>query len=152
MVEQALRDLGSIVLADHTAETIRDALAELIQRCVPEAAQVTFADDGELVVATANGHPLTPDAVATLEALGGPVAVVLANAETIAGLQRLNDQLHEALLTRDTIGQAKGILMNREGCSADEAFDILRRASQRLNQKLHDVAADIVRGAEQNGG
>ena len=42
------------------------------------------------------------------------------------------------------IGQAKGILMAREVCTPDEAFDILRRGSQRTNRKLRDVAQDLV--------
>jgi ANTAR domain/GAF domain len=53
-------------------------------------------------------------------------------------------QLEEAIKSRDMIGQAKGILMEREGCSADEAFDMLRTASQHLNRKLRAVAADLV--------
>jgi hypothetical protein len=52
--------------------------------------------------------------------------------------------LENALESRDTIGQAKGILMARQGISADEAFEVLRRASQRSNRKLRDVAADVV--------
>jgi len=39
------------------------------------------------------------------------------------------------------IGQAKGILMQRRGINADEAFDLLRRFSQELNVKLAEVAA-----------
>ena len=54
------------------------------------------------------------------------------------------EQMVEALLSRDLIGQAKGILMAREGVTADQAFDMLRRASQRLNVKLRDVADSIV--------
>ncbi|HUQ62598.1 MAG TPA: ANTAR domain-containing protein [Acidimicrobiales bacterium] len=53
-------------------------------------------------------------------------------------------QLEEALTTRDVIGQAKGILMVRQSCSADEAIDVLRRASQRANRKLRDIAQDLV--------
>lgn len=52
--------------------------------------------------------------------------------------------LEEALGSRDTIGQAKGILMARQGLSANEAFDVLRRASQRSNRRLRDIAADVV--------
>jgi transcriptional regulator with GAF, ATPase, and Fis domain len=54
------------------------------------------------------------------------------------------EQMEEALRSRDLIGQAKGILMAREGITADQAFDMLRRASQRLNVKLRDVAGSIV--------
>jgi GAF domain-containing protein len=52
-------------------------------------------------------------------------------------------QLREALRSRDLIGQAKGILMERRKLTADEAFEVLRRTSQRLNIKLRDVAAWI---------
>ena len=57
-----------------------------------------------------------------------------------------DEQMEEALLSRDVIGQAKGMLMAREGVSADQAFDMLRRASQRLNVKLRDLAAGMVSG------
>jgi len=50
----------------------------------------------------------------------------------------------QALQSRDVIGQAKGILMERRGISADEAFDVLRRASQSLNIKLTTVAQTLV--------
>jgi hypothetical protein len=52
--------------------------------------------------------------------------------------------LHAALSTREVIGQAQGILMEREHLSSHEAFDILRRASQHLNLKLRDVAQQLV--------
>jgi hypothetical protein len=53
-------------------------------------------------------------------------------------------QLQQALQTRDVIGQAKGILMERRGISADEAFEVLRSASQALNVKLARVALTLV--------
>jgi GAF domain-containing protein len=46
--------------------------------------------------------------------------------------------------TRDVIGMAKGLLMAHEGISPEEAFDILRRASQRTNVKLRTIAGDVV--------
>jgi AmiR/NasT family two-component response regulator len=58
--------------------------------------------------------------------------------------QLANGQLREALESRELIGQAKGILMARERCSADAAFDILREVSQRTNRKLREVAQDVV--------
>jgi hypothetical protein len=56
------------------------------------------------------------------------------------GLELSHMHLNEAITSRDVIGQAKGILMERQKISADEAFDILRRSSQRLNLKLREVA------------
>jgi len=57
---------------------------------------------------------------------------------------RANDQMRQALLNRDLIGQAKGILMERFQVDADRAFLILTRASQETNIKVYDVAAELV--------
>lgn len=58
-------------------------------------------------------------------------------------LQQVEQHLRAALSSRDVIGQAKGILMERLQLTAEEAFDALRRSSQRLNEKLRDVAHRI---------
>ena len=42
------------------------------------------------------------------------------------------------------IEQAKGVLMAQHRCGPDEAFDLLRRASQRANVKVSVLAAQIV--------
>jgi AmiR/NasT family two-component response regulator len=52
-------------------------------------------------------------------------------------------QLERALQSRDVIGQAKGILMHRHALTADQAFQMLVRASQRTNTKLVDVAVEV---------
>ena len=70
-------------------------------------------------------------------------ALALSNAGVRDATKSPAHHLSEAIASRDVIGRAKGILMAREGCSADEAFDMLRRASQRENRKLRDVAADM---------
>jgi hypothetical protein len=49
------------------------------------------------------------------------------------------------------IEQAKGIVMAREGCGPEEAFDMLRRASQRGNVKVHVMAAVLVGQVVGNG-
>jgi GAF domain-containing protein len=55
-----------------------------------------------------------------------------------------SDQLNQSLVTRGLIGQAQGILMERERITADQAFSVLRRASQHLNVKLRDIAQTLV--------
>lgn len=47
--------------------------------------------------------------------------------------------------TRDTIGQAKGMLMERYRIDADAAFDLLRRLSQDTNTPVIDLAEQVVR-------
>ncbi len=68
---------------------------------------------------------------------------------TLAGLE---DRVQATLLSRDVIGQAKGILMERLKTTPEEAFDILRRASQRLNVKLREVAATLAETGELDQG
>lgn len=81
--------------------------------------------------------------LAMLLASFAATALTATDAVTAAELEAA--QLREALRSRDVIGQAKGILMQRQGIGADEAFDILRRTSQDLNVKLTEVAAMLVR-------
>ena len=54
------------------------------------------------------------------------------------------EHLERALVRRDVIGQAKGLLMQRYDVDAEEAFARLRRASQHTNTKLYDIAAWLV--------
>jgi GAF domain-containing protein len=56
----------------------------------------------------------------------------------------VREQLTEAMQTRDLIGQATGILMERQGIDATAAFESLVRASQRENVKLRELARRIV--------
>ncbi len=70
-------------------------------------------------------------------------AVALRGAQVMEAAELRATQLSEAVRSRDVIGQAKGILMERRGLSADEAFDTLRRTSQDLNVKLRDLAQTL---------
>ena len=66
-------------------------------------------------------------------------------------VQQLTDKvggLEEALLSRDVIGQAKGILMERLHMTPDQAFEELRAVSQRYNRKVRDIAAEIAQTGE----
>ena len=71
------------------------------------------------------------------------------SSSTSGSAQQEVDQLREALGTRPGIDQAKGLLIARHGCSAEEAFQMLSAASQRENRKLRDVAEAIVQGAQE---
>ena len=56
-------------------------------------------------------------------------------------------RLQAQLASLPVIEQAKGIIMAKNGWSEDQAFDALRRASQRKNIKVRDLAAFIVASA-----
>lgn len=75
-------------------------------------------------------------------------AVLAAHAAVALRAAQAEQNLAEAVASRDVIGQAKGLLMARQGITADEAFALLRRASQRLNVKLRTVAERVVDQAE----
>ena len=53
-------------------------------------------------------------------------------------------RLQARMGTMPVIEQAKGIVMAQQRCGPDEAFDLLRRASQHSNVKVHVLAAQIV--------
>jgi GAF domain-containing protein len=53
-------------------------------------------------------------------------------------------QLGAAMASRSIIDQAIGILMGQQRCTASEAFDLLRQASQHRNRKLREIASDII--------
>ena len=61
--------------------------------------------------------------------------------------RKLSENLTEATRSRAVIEQAKGILMSAGGRTADEAFQILVRASQRENRELREIAEEIVERA-----
>jgi hypothetical protein len=65
---------------------------------------------------------------------------------TVSPLARLRARL----ATMPVIEQAKGVLIAEQGCDADEAFDLLRQASQRSNVPVHVLAEQIVGRARQH--
>jgi GAF domain-containing protein len=71
-------------------------------------------------------------------------AGILANAQAYWAAHTLSEQLQEALTSRAVIEQAKGVLMGKHRCDADQAFELLKTESQAANRKLRDVAADMV--------
>ncbi|MET0326896.1 MAG: GAF and ANTAR domain-containing protein [Ilumatobacteraceae bacterium] len=74
-------------------------------------------------------------------------ATIVSNARAYWAAAELTRNLAAALETRGVIEQAKGVLVATLRITPDEAFDELRRRSQRENRKLNDVAGDIVQAA-----
>lgn len=67
-----------------------------------------------------------------------------AHAGTALGGARAQDQLRTALHSRQIIGVAQGILMQRFRLNLDQSFELLRRYSQDHNVKLRDLAEKLV--------
>jgi hypothetical protein len=116
----------------------RDALAETPIRSV-YAFQMWIA--GETMGAL-NVYAETADAF-------GPetreIGMVFATLSSVAwNAARRDEHFKKALASRDVIGQAKGMLMERYGVSGIQAFDLLRKLSQDSNTPLIQIAADLV--------
>jgi GAF domain-containing protein len=77
------------------------------------------------------------------------VAMLLAAHAAVAmkGSQ-IEANLRTALASRDLIGQAKGILMERYVVNSAQAFDMLVLASQHCHRKLRDVAEQLAATGE----
>ena len=88
---------------------------------------------------------LDPDACTIFAAYAG---VALGCSEIVKRDGRQLEELQRALASRDTIGQAKGILIERLRLTPDEAFERLRAASMHRNTKLRDLAEEVVRTGE----
>jgi transcriptional regulator with GAF, ATPase, and Fis domain len=81
-------------------------------------------------------------AVGTLLAAHASIALSAASEREHA------EQMADALRTSREIGMAMGVLMGRSGVTEDEAFTMLRRASQHLHRKLREVAAEVVESGQ----
>jgi GAF domain-containing protein len=71
-------------------------------------------------------------------------SILAAHAAAAILASRESQGLQTALLSRDLIGQAKGILMERYDIDAVGAFDMLRKLSQQMNVRLAEVAQRVV--------
>jgi GAF domain-containing protein len=97
-----------------------------------------------------NNYSTKPAAFASAESLRAGtdvaevVAVAVANADAHAQLFDQAMNMRVAMESRAVIEQAKGVLMAQRHVDADQAFEILREASQRYNRKLRDIAFGIV--------
>jgi GAF domain-containing protein len=77
-------------------------------------------------------------------------AVLAAHAAAAILASRHGEQLESALSTRDRIGQAKGIIMERYGVDDVRAFEMLRQLSQDSNTKLVDIAQRVIETRNNN--
>ncbi len=103
---------------------------------------------GALNIYAAGSDAFSPGELRTAGVIGEHAAILVANALALVDATQLNDQLRQAVDTREVIGVAKGIFMERQSCTRDEAIDLLRLASQRENRKLRELAEELVERVE----
>jgi GAF domain-containing protein len=105
--------------------------------------QLFAGDDsfGALNLYAANPAAFGQDSESTGILLASHAALAMAAARTETGLLTAMD-------SREMIGQAKGILMERYKITGVEAFGLLVASSQAVNRKLRDVAEHLVATGE----
>ncbi len=92
---------------------------------------------GALTVYSEDAEPVPEAVLEFAQAFAAQCSATLACA-------RKADQMEVAMLTRQQIGQAVGVLMERFELSPEAAFSYLRRVSQTRNVKLREVARNLV--------
>jgi ANTAR domain/GAF domain len=113
---------------------------------VGSALALRLSDDANRVAALIL-YARYPRAFGALDRAKGVILATMAGlalAAAEAHEDEVRDTIQGALATREMIGQAEGILMEREHITADQAYEILRQASQHLNTRIRDVAQGLV--------
>ena len=80
----------------------------------------------------------------TVRMFADQACIALANAQVYWDARQLNENLTQAIESRETISQAVGILIAAGGRAPEAAFQVLVNASQRENRKVRDIADEIV--------
>jgi hypothetical protein len=132
------------------------SLCLLLLASSPGPAVVVAEDGGGALGAVALATPAPPNKSAPVAAViarvlrmaiskhldtGSFVATYIALAWSTL---RRDEQFHSANASRDIIGRAKGILMERFNLDAVAAFDLLSRLSQQTNTKRADIAQRLI--------
>ncbi|MFC9220458.1 ANTAR domain-containing protein [Streptomyces hygroscopicus] len=131
--------------------------ARALDAGVRSTATLPFACDGLTVTVSVYGlrpGPLEKAAQGVTGLLGDLATESMARDRLYRAALAQVGQLDEALRSRPVVDQACGIVMYVLGCDPDQAFDLLRRLSQRSNRKLTELAETVVRtrgrGLEKN--
>ncbi|CAM02876.1 GAF domain-containing protein [Saccharopolyspora erythraea NRRL 2338] len=74
--------------------------------------------------------------------------VVASHAAVAFSSARMDAQLQTAITTRQRIGEALGIVMERYRIDEEQAFQVLKRSSQHRNIKLRDIADHVTSTGE----
>lgn len=86
------------------------------------------------------------EAQAVVQAMADVATIGLLQQRELDRAHAVEGQLQQALQSRISIEQAKGIISERVNISTDAAFEMLRGFSRNHNRKLHHVARDLVDG------
>ena len=92
-----------------------------------------------------------PDEVRVVQALADVATIAILHERNLSQAEVLTEQLQGALNSRVVIEQAKGALARAEGISTADAFAVLRSNARSHNERLVDVAREVLADLENRG-
>jgi transcriptional regulator with GAF, ATPase, and Fis domain len=124
---------------DYQADAFAHGLAASISVPLDAGAELR----GALNLYATQPHVFDTTAQHQAESLAEEASRALRLALRLSDQIQLTRNLETAMASRSVIDQTLGIIMAQNRCTADEAFTILRRASNHRNIKLRDLAQEI---------
>ena len=110
------------------------------------SAPLLAADEsiGAMKVYSTRAQNYGPHDEHVMRLLAAQAAILLANSQSLREARRLSRQLTEALVSRDAIAQATGVLLARGATSQQEAFADLATAARQSHRPVVDVARAVL--------
>lgn len=135
---------GAVVTVEDVDDERRwPQLMDVVRRDTPIRSSLCVAmtaadrDIGIIVMHSEHPHAFDADSIEVAQMLGVHAAIA-------ASAARREEQFVQALASRDVIGQAKGMIMERFGVDADRAFSMLATLSQETNTPVAQVSRKLV--------
>jgi GAF domain-containing protein len=138
-----IRDLGG---EDRWPAFSTAALGYGVRSCLSTPLRVEDVPVGALNLYAATTGAFDETAREQASAFAGYASGAVALALRLARQAQISADLQAALASRAIIDQALGVIMGQQRCTAQDAFAVLRRASQQRNVKIQAIAAAIVEG------
>ncbi|WP_309476717.1 GAF and ANTAR domain-containing protein [Arthrobacter sp. ISL-95] len=138
-----------VLLADVATENSWPEYSRALAAAAVRSALGVPVDLGETSEAVLNFFApetglFTEEAISAAEAFADVAGSTLRLDIRIETVEQLNRDLKMAMANRTVIDLARGVIMAQSRCSQDDAFTILEKASSHRNEKLHQVAAEII--------
>jgi GAF domain-containing protein len=138
----AVTQTAQVVVPDLKSEVRWPAFSKEVLRlgvgsmlCTPLAAEDRIV--GSLTLVSSKPNAFDEDSAGLAMVFAAHAAIALVGAIEVRHLKTM-------VSSRDLIGQAKGMLMERYKLDADKAFSLLVRISQNQNVKLRDICQQLV--------
>lgn len=103
---------------------------------------------GALNIYSRTAGGLAPHEVEWADLFASEASTVLCRAQQGADASALSSELQGALLSRETIALAQGVVMERQGISATAAYVTLILTSRRTSQPLREVCQEVLSAAD----